>query len=233
MTSLSIFEMEGITKELFKEIFDGYNVNVGCLNDVNLNVSVDNYHDLTENLVNFQYQHDFEHSVKIRDNTVKYPYFHKAEIWILFTNEKDYLFISAEDKSIKFILPELKKIVAKKTNESGELRELVFYQFMIGDLIADIIISDAIEVTGQWFKKLNERERSAFLSGQLLDREGGESDHYTEFKRKAERHSSVTFISKNLGYKITISKSKISSKDQDATPESIIDYFEREIIELS
>lgn len=234
MVSLNLYTLEGINKQDFTTLFKNYNKEIGTIGDVVLLLNVENYQDLGDNIVNFKYQHDFEHSIKLMTKTVKYPFFHKAEIWILFKDKKSYLFIEGEEKSVKFIVSELEKLGADLCREKLEtMKQIIIEQLNISsNILADILISDAVEITSQWFSKLGEKERTAFLSGQLKNRTGEESELYKKFKDIAKSSNTATFISEKLGYKITISKSKISSPDKESNAESIISFFNDIIIIL-
>ena len=224
--SLTWFELKYISKNDFIKIFKDYNKSVGSLNGINLTVSINNFEEIETNLIQFDFQHDFKHSITLREKLVEYPYFHKAKFWIIFQNKKVYLLSSGKRDSINYLNDALIKICSDYSLNEETMREID-----ITPIKLEISRLDALKITQRWFSNLGEREKSAFLSGTLKDEYGNESDTYKQLIKKAEKTTAFTFKSRKLGYPISLSKSKISSKVNEANEESLVKYFKDLMIE--
>lgn len=230
--SLTWFELKYISKNDFIKIFKDYNKSVGSLNGINLTVSINNLEEIETNLIQFDFQHDFKHSITLREKLVEYPYFHKAKFWIIFQNKKVYLLSSGKRDSINYLNDALIKICSDYSLNEETMREIDITPIKLdGEQLLEISRLDALKITQRWFSNLGEREKSAFLSGTLKDEYGNESDTYKQLIKKAEKTTAFTFKSRKLGYPISLSKSKISSKVNEANEESLVKYFKDLMIE--
>lgn len=230
MVSLTWFELKDINKEDFTKIFKKYNKEVGKIREIPLIVSIDKFEEIEENLIQFEFQCDFKHSVTVREKLIEYPYFHKAKFWALFEANKAYILASGKRDSVNFLNDSLIRICSDYSLNEETMREIGIIPIKLdGEQLLEISRRDAVKITAQWFSKLGEREKSAFLSGTLKDEEGNESDTYTQLVEKAEKSTAFTFNSRSLGYSISISKLKISSKVAEANEESLVKYFKETI----
>lgn len=232
--SLSWYKLKGITEEEFKKLLKDYKKEIDEINNTKLYESIDNLNVIDQNIISFKYQHDFVHSVTIRDELIKYPYFHKANFWGIFVEKNLFLLASGKNESVNFLIEKLKKLIIDLLREKeNKLVDITVEKIKLTpDQLLEVTKKDAITITAQWFKKLGEREQTAFLSGNLEDEEGNQSDLYSLFLEKAEKSSSITFISEKLGYSLGVSQNKISSNVKEATYESFVNYFKELMIPI-
>ena len=128
--------------------------------------------------------------------------------------------------SKSYLNDSLIKIYSEFSINQNEIKEIEIEALNLnGEQLLEITHVDALKITARWFSNLGEREKSAFLSGTLKDEEGNESDTYKELVKKAEKSTAFTFKSSKLGYSISLSKSKISSKVTEANNEGLVKYF--------
>ena len=229
--SLTWFELKYISKTDFITIFKDYSKPVGKLGDIPLTVSISNLEEIETDIIQFEFQHDFKHSITVRERLVEYPFFHKAKFWTIFNENKSYILANGQKDSINYLNDALIKICSDYSLEEETMREIDIEPMKLdGEHLLEITRIDALKITARWFLNLGEREKSAFLSGTLKDENGNESDTYRELVKKAEKSTAFTFKSRKLGYSITISKSKISSKVNEANNESLVKYFKDSIL---
>lgn len=225
--SLKFHVLEGINKDDFINLFEKHNEIIGRIESLkyDLKSSTENFEHLNDNLLSFTFQHDFVHRETMRGHVLEYPYFHLATFWIAFL-DKTYLFASGEDSAIGYILDEIKRIVADNMS-----REIVITPLKINnEVFTEVLVKDALDISNSWFEEVDEGVRAAFLSGHLKDSDS-ENELYGLFKEKAGNVNSTTFMSRKLGYTITISRIKgsIYSPNKKANPLGFIGYFQEVI----
>lgn len=231
-SSLTWFELKYISKTDFIKIFKGYEESVGKIQDIPLTVSINKFEEIEKDIIQFEFQHDFKHSVTLRERLVEYPFFHKANFWTIFDDDKSFILANGQKDSITYLNDALIKICSDYSLNEETMREIEITALKLdGEQLLEISRIDALKITARWFLNLGEREKSAFLSGTLKDENGDESETYKTLVKKAENSSAITFKSRNLGYPITISKFKISSKVTESNNESLVKYFKDLILE--
>lgn len=230
MLSLKLFELEDITKDKFVEIFENYSKVVDAIPQlgVELLASTNEFNSLSDDLIYFEFQHDFKQPYVLRGKPFAYPRSIEAQIWIYFRQNKHYVFVSGEKDAISFIIPEIKRIIATEVYNDVSLEKIK----ISSEALVKISSEDATQINESWFTKLDESLQTVYLSGHLDDEEHNIHYIYQQVKEKAGDLTSINYTSRKLGYSISISRKKksIHTKSRHGTPESLIYYFE-EVIE--
>lgn len=151
--SLKIFELKGINKDSFIDIFGSYNEVVDNIPELNaeLRASTNNFSILDDNIVSFEYQHDFKQLYELRGKRYTRPRSFKADFWVLFRNGKHYIFVSGDKDAISFVVPEFITIIADK-----KFNEVTINKIKItSEALISISGEDAVTINESWFNNLD------------------------------------------------------------------------------
>ncbi|WP_304105265.1 hypothetical protein [Methanobrevibacter ruminantium] len=228
MVSLMIYEIKGLAKKDVLKVQGYSKLNEKEENqNIELKQYIENFKE-DGNVFSFIFKHETSTKVEIGGKSLPNFHVYCGKIWILF-KDKNYMFISAPDME-DFISSMILTII--QSHLENLEKELIMEKVDLKECFLEVINKDASKVTSSWFKKINPQEQSAYLSGTLRDSEGRESQLYKQLKEKAKQQSSISIISKKLVNKITISESKLSSRNQEINAISLIDYFEKIILPI-
>ncbi|MDO5849294.1 MAG: hypothetical protein Q4P18_07150 [Methanobrevibacter sp.] len=230
MTSLRIYQIKGLTLNDVLKIKNFEKINEEDQETkVKLKQHILNFKE-EKNLISFTFKHETATKIEIDGKNVSNFHVYSGEIWILFKKNHTFLFLSTYETSEDLIYSMILQIIQTSINNLE--KELISEKVDLKECFVEVINTDASKVTSSWFRKITPHDQSAFLSGTLRDDEGRESNLYRELKKTAQQQSSISIISKKLANKITISESKISSRNNEINHISLIDYFEKILYEI-
>ena len=230
MISLKVFTLEGIKKEDFIDVFSEYDKVVDNIPELNtdLKALVSNFYILNDviidDLITFEFQHDFKISDELRGQTFSYPRTYKVNVWADLSKSKQYLFVSGQKEAISFIVPIINRIIADEKFIEVKITKVN----IPSEALISLSREDGVVINSSWFNKLDESLKAVYLSGHLDDEDHNIHELYEHVKNKAGDISSISFTSRKLGYNITISRKKGSlwTKSNDSTAITVIQYFE-------
>lgn len=222
MASIMIFSMKSITTKDIINIKDYCIINeIEESMNTELKQKIEHFKE-NKNLFSFVFRHETVNKIEIGDQILPNFHVYLGEVWIQVNKDISYMFISAPNNE-EFISNVIKNIIQLKIQNLE--KEITMKKIDLKDFFADIINKDAIKVSGSWFKKINPQDQSVCLNRNLIDEKGRESSLYSKLKDTAKQQSSITITSRKLVKTLTFSESKISSKSNDVTNISLIDYY--------
>ena len=239
MVSLKIYKSDPFDRTFFKNEFGTFNKELERSTQLKeeyvFKASIDKFKCIHDDFVTFEFQHDLRHEINIRGRMIEYPRFHHAEFWIFFTPNTNYLFVSGDESSVEFLVGKLflmiKDVNSKNENFKENFKDLQYERLSLeNDTFLEILQTDALKINASWWNKVDLDLKSAFLSGNLKDKDG-EHEVFRLIKEKGGNISTAYYLSTKIGYRLNMSRKNVSitASKKEVEAGSLLNYF-KEII---